>query len=905
MNNTEKATEFLQKFSEWIHDANLLGYVFKWISGSWIKGLYKLSVGVEDILDQVFDVFGFLNNGTIKTVYTSMRVLSVTVLIIMLIVLAYKFILNERVDLKAGLFRAALFVCLGINLPAMMNSSVELAQKVYGETKNLNDSETSTLSYGIVKENLADLKYASKKGFGRLNGQTGTAKSNLSEKGFQATDLTEIITPDDLKLMKEKARNEDDVSYLEYKLTTDEEGAITSEKISNGGMFDFFKEGKFRFTFKTGTITVSLITVSFAFLCSAFIIATSLIELIFAKLMFPILSVSDIETGQRTKKMFLDMGSSLLAIMLTGFSLSIFKLYFAYIGTLHIGFLAYLILCIVGIRITIDGPNFFGKFLGIDIGVRSGWQALMGTAVAAKAATGAMKNGVNAAKSIKDGASNTMSRMKVNNGVHENNNNDKSIQNQSKNAMNQQSSRSGLQSLVSNVRQAFGAEDQMDPETESNGSARSSISTQAKNETSIAQNSGEGNSSTETDSLSQMNAETPGLSSTTKPSVSNGISSDPSLSPNGQGKSIRSMSPNDLNKMGENGQRSALKNEAVSKAGNGVTSAGNVAENQKNQRSTIPSVQSPERKEAIKAAADKVNQNQEATGNESAEAHVSLNRTNDQEAIQNPSEVTYGDSKDQISDSETKGSQMIGQSSPGYTPGNVSHQESNSVTGRSSSVLTTGNNKLTSAGGSSQEATQKAPTSGSTINERHSSPSMSAGSVTNVASSPTPQSVSNQAIDRTVVSAPNRPASSGNKVAQETVHAPQSGSVTVERQSSRSSSAGSTTSYLTSQSVHQAPSQAIDRTVVSTSNRPTSGGNKIVQETVQAPADHRTKKEKVVRQKAHEKPTHDTIIETKHKEAASPAELAKKYLKDSGVSPENAFFDSYESINRIKADDYI
>ena len=93
--------------------------------------------------------------------------------------------------------------------------------------------------------------------------------------------------------------------------------------------------------------------------------------------------------------------------------------------------------------------------------------------------------------------------------------------------------------------------------------------------------------------------------------------------------------------------------------------------------------------------------------------------------------------------------------------------------------------------------------------------------------------------------------------------------------------------------------------MVSTSNRPTSGGNKIVQVTVQAPGDHRTKKDKVESQKTPEKPTHETIIETKHKEAASPAELAKKYLKDSGVSPESAFFDSYESINRIKADDYI
>jgi len=127
---TEKATEFLQKYSEWIHDANLLGYVFKWISSSWIKGLYTMASGVEDILDQVFKVFGFLENDTIGKIYTSMRILSGTVLVIMIIVLAYKFILNERVNLQAGLFRAALIVCLGIQLPGMITSSVDLAEKV-------------------------------------------------------------------------------------------------------------------------------------------------------------------------------------------------------------------------------------------------------------------------------------------------------------------------------------------------------------------------------------------------------------------------------------------------------------------------------------------------------------------------------------------------------------------------------------------------------------------------------------------------------------------------------------------------------------------------------------------------------------------------------------------------------
>lgn len=600
MSKTEKATDFLQKFSDWIQDATLFSYLFKWISANWVKGLYKLASGVEDILDQVFKVFGFLDNGTIGKIYTSMRLVSFTILIIMIIVIAYKYILNERVDLKAGLFRAVFFVCLGVQLPGLITSSVELSQKVYGETKNLDTTEKSTLSYSIVKENLSDLQYSSKNGFSRLNSDAGTQKNNLSEQAFKATDLSEVLTPEKIGKMKDKAKNQDDTSYLEYRLKTDEDGKVISEKIENG-MFDFFKEGKFRFSYRTGTITLSLLTVSFAFICSAFIIATSLIELIFAKLMFPVLSVSDIETGQRTKKILLDIGNSLLAIMLTGFSLSIFKLYFSFIGNLDVDFLPYLVLCIVGVRITIDGPNFFGKFLGLDIGLRSGWQAMVGTAVAAKAATSAVKGGVNAGSSIKEHAGNAVSRMRVNNGVNENSN-DKSIQSRSTVPGNNGSSKSSVQEFAANMRQTFGMNDQQELVTQTQGSNRSAVpndqispSVQDKDQVSA---NGELPSGT---NLSPETMYQPMNASASSSTVSQGKETD--------GKSIGNISAEELKHMGESGNRTESTIDPINGNRTNGLATGKTDASQKIQRTTIPPIHTPSRKAAIQAATDKVNQN--------------------------------------------------------------------------------------------------------------------------------------------------------------------------------------------------------------------------------------------------------------------------------------------------------
>lgn len=800
---TEKATEFLQKYSEWIHDANLLGYVFKWISSSWIKGLYTMASGVEDILDQVFKVFGFLENDTIGKIYTSMRILSGTVLVIMIIVLAYKFILNERVNLQAGLFRAALIVCLGIQLPGMITSSVDLAEKVYGQTKTLDGGETSTLSYSIIKENLADLQYASKKGFGRLNGQAGTPKNNLSEKGFQSTDLTEVITPDSLEEMKDKAYNEDDVSYLEYKLKTDEEGEITSEKIKNG-TFSFFNDGKYRFTYKTGTITLSLVTVSFAFICSAFIIASSLLELIFAKLMFPVLSVSDIETGQRAKKIFLDIGSSLLAIMLTGFSLSIFKLYFSYIGTLHLGFLAYLILCIVGVRITIDGPNFFGKFLGLDIGVRSGWQAMVGTVVAAKAAksgtaaaasagVSTAKAGIKAGKSIKEHAGQAISRMRVNNGVHESNN-DKSIQSRSAVPGNNGSARSSVQEFAANMRQTFGMNDQQEPVTQTQGSSRSTVpndqispSVQDKDQVSA---SGKLPSGT---NLSPETTSQPMSASASSSTVSQGKETD--------GKSIGNVSAEALKQMGESGNRSESPIDPINgNRANGLVT-GKTAASQKIQRTTIPPLQTPSRKAAIQAATDKVNQNnnmQQSSNSSVSEGNAATTqRANDQEVKRSAPETSYG----------------------------------------------------TSAAAPSQsvQSSEQAPEGASVALERVTSVSPSTAAV-------------------------------------------------VQRSNPSSTSAGT-------QMVKQSPSRGIDRSTVTPARRsePKSGS---IKQSVQ-PTNHRS----VTSQKPAEKSTaptyHIPTVESKTKELSTPKELATKYLKESSVTPENDYYDIYQSMNKVNADDYI
>jgi hypothetical protein len=400
---------------------------------------------------------------------------------------------------------------------------------------------------------------------------------------------------------------------------------------------------------------------------------------------------------------------------------------------------------------------------------------------------------VNAGSSIKEHAGNAVSRMRVNNGVHENNN-DKSIQSRSTVPGNNGSSKSSVQEFAANMRQTFGMNDQQEPVTQTQGSNRSAVpndqispSVQDKDQVSA---NGELPSGT---NLSPETMYQPMNASASSSTVSQGKETD--------GKSIGNVSAEALKQMGESGNRSESPIDPIKgNRANGLAT-GETTASQKIQRTTIPPLHTPSRKAAIQAATDKVNQNnnmQQSNNPSASEGNpTNTQRANDQEVKRATPETSYG----------------------------------------TSAVV---------AGQSVQSSEQ---------------------------------------------------ASEGASVALERVTsvAPSTGAV-VQRSNPSSTSAGT-------QTVKQSPSRGIDRSTVTPARRsePKSGS---IKQSVQ-PTNHRS----VTSQKPAEKSTaptyHIPTVESKTKEISTPKELATKYLKESSVTPENEYYDIYQSMNKVNADDYI
>lgn len=369
------ALDFLLQYSNWIKDANFFSFIGHWLVMAAIKGVYRVASFAESIVDQVFKITGFLEDGIIGEIYNSMRILSVTILMVILVFIFYKFMFSDRVNLKDSLLRGIVFLCVITQLPGVINQGLSITKETFDATKDIHGEEMS-LSYSIIRNNMVDLNYLSRNGFELLDNSDSTnVTMNLSEQAYLNTDMTEIILPSDVKALKKQAASEKNTEALSYELETAEDGTMSAKKIKNG-WFTMFDNGKFRFKANTGTILISLCTMTVIFLSSAYTIAVSIIELLFTKILFPILAVSDIETGQRVKKILQDIGNTFVIIMLTGLTMSIFGIYFSYLATMDLNILSYTVLCVVGIQMSLAGPKTFGRYLGIDTDSRSGLQSL-------------------------------------------------------------------------------------------------------------------------------------------------------------------------------------------------------------------------------------------------------------------------------------------------------------------------------------------------------------------------------------------------------------------------------------------------------------------------------------------------------------------------------------------------
>lgn len=396
---SDEILNFLQEHSDWLSHATFWRSIGHMILFGLLRMLYRIATFAEGLINAVLLARTFLENERIAGIFEGMLIFSASLTTLTLMIIAARKLINPKVDLKAPVIRGLFTVALIGSLPGILVRGLEVSVNTFEYTRVLGTEEHTSISLAIIRENVADMHFIANhdRGFDILH-EASSIKNSLNEDSIWHVDFSEVITPSGLR--------GSNLHPLRYRIRMATNGEIGARRIRNGWL-DLFDEGYFRWTANWGVLYTTLPLVSLFMFCTAFMLLTTLLDLIFLKILVPILAPTDVETGQKMKHIAKDAGSAMLSIALIGVSLSVFRILLGLIFELDINFLARLVYLSVAVTVCMKGSSAFGKYLGVDIGMGSGMKSMLklGAAgmLAAKGAVGAGNLAHKGAKGVQNG----------------------------------------------------------------------------------------------------------------------------------------------------------------------------------------------------------------------------------------------------------------------------------------------------------------------------------------------------------------------------------------------------------------------------------------------------------------------------------------------------------------------
>ncbi|MEB9507603.1 hypothetical protein P4J13_27265, partial [Bacillus anthracis] len=407
-----EAVAFLQ--NEWIQYANVLGMIVQSIKGWIIQGLLILVSSLEGLIPETFSFFDLMKDTGLNEFATSiMKGLFYALLLLVIVWLAIKTIIQHKPPrFKSVVVNIVVMIGLLSGLNELMADMQKMATDFYEETTNDNETKDG-LAFSLVKHNTADLAYLSVVGFGpiqntgdegAISSSQGNWKNGLSEEMYLAADLGDIISPDVVGKLKKQDGVAEQTKFLEYKVTNS--GADVALEAIDDSFFNPFKDtfpsGYIRYPMNFFTIACGLIALGVAYLFTIFIFVMTIFEIAMKKIVAPIVFVTDIETGEKTKMVIQDIAKGFMLIGFTGLSLRFYTIAVNFLAAKDINAFLYIasMICLTGALI--KGSDSILKYFGVDVGLKEGKNNLMAAVGMLATANSARKGLGNMFKSAKD-----------------------------------------------------------------------------------------------------------------------------------------------------------------------------------------------------------------------------------------------------------------------------------------------------------------------------------------------------------------------------------------------------------------------------------------------------------------------------------------------------------------------
>lgn len=421
----QKMDSVLHLDSGWLYQD-----VIRSVAWGFLKMLIWIVNYIEDGVNGILQWNDFYSSSGVGTLMKQLTPFVIGLFLIALIYLGFQFMTNKIDKREEVLMNVLMAFSLIFLVPALM-PYMDKVLKV--GVSQLEGEENLKLSESLIKQNVADVKYYVDSGFafnqlglpidktvgkGEKRGTTDYAKANkisgtrlnITEKlDLQSDKFAWWSTGYKKKLKDSNALGHD---FLMTQTVYQGDGnkvrlkALADNKIPTTTLG---QESYYRYHINWGTLIFSFVVIGVALAITVIKMARVIFDLGFHAIFGMFVAATDLTGGQRTKKMVTEIVSSFAVLFVMVLILKLFTLYVNWVTGLSstVGGVIMVLMLIAGAWALIDAPDIVQRLLGIDAGLRSGWQAMMGAYAGSKMAgglaKGAGKAAVGAGKAAKGG----------------------------------------------------------------------------------------------------------------------------------------------------------------------------------------------------------------------------------------------------------------------------------------------------------------------------------------------------------------------------------------------------------------------------------------------------------------------------------------------------------------------
>lgn len=360
--------------------------------GWWlIKALCSLCDFFYDVLTSIYKALDFTTGDSLISYSKALMPWISCLLVISIMLLGY-YMIVKRTDARVNLVQNLVLIMLIVTaLPQITGYMADLTAAATKSVEQEAITQEASPSFKVIQENVIDLKTADKQDMPSYADITdGKKKRNslTSQKKIRYVDINEYM---DYKNDNE-LKNPD---LWKSKLSVDGDGkaSITDMGGGLGSFFGLANDKYYRYSVNWWTVIITLAVSCIALFFMSLKVARIIWEIAAHQLIGPFIAVTDLASGQRMKEFLRSLVSLFAVLFMIMLMYGLYFLGMSYInsfsaGSQGVNAVAKIIMQMALAWMMIDGANIIERVTGVDAGLKSGYQAVIGALAAGKAVKG-------------------------------------------------------------------------------------------------------------------------------------------------------------------------------------------------------------------------------------------------------------------------------------------------------------------------------------------------------------------------------------------------------------------------------------------------------------------------------------------------------------------------------------